>query len=108
MNIKRWFKKNPNPLNDANSPTSKIPYAPTYKIGWMIYTKDGTHPSRFYQNLPKSNRDIVRQTIEDEVKQMHIALELAAIEKKEFVNLSSNLLRLSDISKIIMTDTEEK
>jgi hypothetical protein len=112
MNIKRWFKKKPNPLNDANLPASTIPYYPiyasTYKIGWMIYTKDGTNPTRFWENVSHNQRIDITSIAEHEVKQMHVALELAATEKKEFVNLSSNLLRLSDVSKIIVTNTVEK
>ena len=109
MNINQWFKKKPQ--NDAI--VTAHPYTwgaptPIYKIGWTIYMKDGTSSTRVWNNVSHNELNDITSVVKDEVKQMHIALELAATEKKEFVNLSSNLLRLNDVSKIVVINTLEK
>lgn len=73
---------------------------PTYTIGWEIYTKDGTIQTRKYDNVSNAERKSVSIIIDEETKEMHKALNKAAKEETEFVNLQGNIVRLNDVLRI--------
>jgi hypothetical protein len=102
MNIKQWFKKKPQ--NDV----IVTAYAPTYTIGWEIYTKDGTIHTRKYEDVPFEQRTEIIELIEKETEDMQYILNKATKEQTEFVHLQGNVLRLSDITKVAIINLTQK
>lgn len=102
MNIKQWFKKKPQ--NDV----IVTAYAPTYTIGWLIYTKDGTIHTRKYEDVPFEQRTEIVELIKKETEDMQNNLNKATKEQIEFVNLQGNVFRLSDITKVAFINNIEK
>ena len=115
MSIYEWLfgKKNDNikascVSADKVKPITYKAAENTYKMGWSIYMKSGDTLTRSYENVEAAQRESVRSSIEKEVRSMEDALHLAIIEKKTFVNLNSNILRVDDVIKICMFDTVVK
>ena len=102
MNIKQWFKKKPQ--NDV----IVTAYAPTYTIGWSIYTKDGSIFSRKYDDVSFEQRTEIVELIEKETEDMQNILNKATKEQTEFVLLQGNVLRLSDITKVAIINLTQK
>jgi hypothetical protein len=102
MNIKQWFKKKPQ--NDV----IVTAYAPTYTIGWSVYTKDGTILSRQYEDVSFEQRTEIVELIKKETEDMQNILNKATKEQNEFVHLHGNVLRLSDISKVAFINNIQK
>jgi hypothetical protein len=84
------------------------PYAPTYTIGWSIYTKDDTIHSRQYDDVSFEQRTEIVELIKKETEDIQNILNKAAKEEIEFVHLYGNVLRLRDISKVAIIDNAEK
>jgi hypothetical protein len=102
MNIKQWFKKKPQ--NDV----IVTAYAPTYTIGWSIYTKDGSIFSRKYDDVSFEQRTEIVELIKKETEDMQNILNKATKEQTEFVLLQGNVLRLSDITKVAIINLTQK
>ena len=83
-------------------------YAPTYTIGWEIYTKDGTISSRKYDDVSFAQRTEIVERIEKETEDMQNILNKATKEQNEFVNLQGNVFRLSDITKVAIINLTQK
>lgn len=82
--------------------------APTYTIGWSIYTKDGAIHSRQYENVLFSEKIEIIELIKKETEDMQNILNKATKEQIEFVNLHGNVFRLSDITKVAFINNIEK
>jgi hypothetical protein len=102
MNIKQWFKKKPQ--NDV----IVTAYAPTYTIGWSIYTKDGSIFSRKYDDVSFEQRTEIVELIEKETEDMQNILNKATKEEIEFVHLQGYVLRLSDIRGVAFINDIQK
>jgi hypothetical protein len=74
--------------------------APTYTIGWSIYTKDGAIHSRQYEDVSFTEKIEIIELIKKETEDMQNILNKATKEQTEFVNLHGNVFRLSDITKV--------
>jgi hypothetical protein len=81
---------------------------PTYRIGWSIYTKDGSIFSRKYDDVSFEQRTEIVELIEKETEDMQTILNKATKEETEFVNLQGNVFRLSDITKVAFINNIEK
>lgn len=80
----------------------------TYRIGWSIYTKDGTIHSRQYEDVSLAQRIEIVELIKKETEDMQNNLNKATKEEIEFVLLHGNVFRLSDISKVAFINNIEK
>jgi hypothetical protein len=101
MNIKSLFSKKKEEVK-VELPTF---YPKTYTMGYEIHTTDGTIHKKFFDTVPENQREVVRNTIDADVKKMETALNIAAAKKKEFVNLGGCVFRVKDFSKISVFDT---
>lgn len=81
-------------------------YPATFTIGWELHTKDGTVQKRTYEDVSYDERSKVADLIEKETSDMHTALNEAAKQNIEFVNLQGSIFRLSDVIKIGVTNKQ--
>jgi hypothetical protein len=82
--------------------------APTYTIGWSIYTKYGAIHSRQYEDVSFTEKIEIIELIKKETEDMQTILNKATKEQIEFVNLHGNVLRLSDITKVAFINNIQK
>ena len=102
MKIFQW--RNAKELaQDTNAEAS----ATTYKIGWQIYSKDGSMMVRAYENVLESERESIYNSVRKDVDAMYKALEAASKEDAEFVNLEGSLFRLADVVKVTLVNNKQ-
>jgi hypothetical protein len=97
MNIKSLFSKKEKVVEAEFTPV-------TYNIGYEVHTKDGAIGIRYYENVSEEKREDIRKMVNKEIELLESILNLSVLEKKEFVNLSGTVIRLSDFSKISVFD----
>lgn len=102
MNIKSIFG-----ITKQETKTATLPPEETYTIGYEVHSKDGAFSVRFYNGVLKSEREDIRKSVHKELECIE-AVNLATLEKKEFVNINGNIMRLSDFSKVSSFDKIEK
>jgi hypothetical protein len=80
----------------------------THNIGYDLYTKDGSRSSRFYKDVRYEERIKVREDVHAEINLIESTLNDAIANKKEFVNLSGVVVRVSDFSRLCFFEVEAK
>lgn len=94
---KLFGKKEPN--NKEIMPPSYIPEI-LYNLGWEININGNRRVSSEWQRVDEKDIKEAKELLKNQVEEMHKILEKAHAQKKEFVNLESNVFRLSDVSSV--------
>ena len=102
MKIFQW--RNAKELDADTNPEIS---ATTYKIGWQIYSKDGSIMTRTYEDVPEASRTSTYDSVKSEVDSMYQILESAAKSDSEFVNLVGNIFRLDDVIKVCILNNKQ-
>ena len=71
-----------------------------YNVGWDINISGYKKITNEWQRVYDKDLEKVKELLTNQVAEMHKAIEEAHNQKKEFVNLHNNILKLSDVSSI--------
>jgi hypothetical protein len=96
--LKKLFGKE-EPNNKEITPPSCIPET-LYNIGWEINISGSKRVSSEWQRVDEKDIKEVKESLKNQVEEMHKILEEAHTQKKEYVNLYDNVFKLSDVSSV--------
>ena len=96
--FKKLFAKE-EPNNKEIMPPSCIPET-LYNLGWEINISGSKRVSSEWQRVNEKDINEAKESLKNQVEEMHKILEKAHTQKKEFVNLESNVFRLNDVSSV--------